>query len=117
MVLNLNRCLWCDASFPPRAPRAPGRPRLYCDNNHRQRFFQDHRDRLREFRPGPRVEVAPLPPVARTDELIAVTLHEMKGNAAALARLSLTARRGFAWRCELLAAEIQHALADYFPGV
>ena len=34
-----------------------------------------------------------------------------------LARLSLTARREFAWRCEGAAREIQRAIDDYFPGV
>lgn len=117
MDLHLNRCLWCGLALPARQPGRAGRNRLYCRDTHRKRAHAELRRRQCEPAPGPIVDPGPLPPPARADELLAVTILETKGNAAALARLSLTARREFAWRAEIVATTIQHALDDYFPGV
>lgn len=110
-------CAHCTTDLPPRRPGQPGPARQYCGARCRKAAS---RERCRRD-PEPLAELAglelpPLPPPTSADDQLAAVLLDLKGGAGALARLSLTARREFAWRCESAAAAIRRALAEYFPG-
>ncbi len=117
MAFDLNRCLFCGAELPSRNASGAGRPRRYCSEAHRKRAYKQRRQRVLEPLPGIDATVEPLPATAPTDELITITVLEAKSAAASFARLSLTARREFAWRCERAGRAIARTLADNFPGV
>jgi len=115
--LYIPLCEHCGGELPPRPSGRPGPRRHFCSAGCKQAAYRDRRQRTLEPALAFACELPPLPASVSTDELVAVTVLEAKGVAATLARLSLTARREFSWRCDRAAVEIKHTIDDYFPGV
>jgi len=116
-TLQIPTCYQCSAPLPPRPPGRHGPPRHFCSDRCRKAASRARRQIELEPDLAFACELPPLPPTPNPDELTVLAVLEAKDAAATLARLSLTTRREFSWRCERAAVEIKHTIDDYFPGV
>jgi len=62
-------------------------------------------------------DLAELPLAPEPDAQIALALADLRGAAAALARVAPHARRALGWRCADAATRVTRCLDDLFPGV